>query len=170
MTDPNTVSARVAQLAEEFIDRQRRGERPSLAEYVGRHPELAGEIRQVFPAMAMIENLALNDASLTGDTPAIPFTPEARFCSDLATTGSSERLATAAWGSCTRPSRSRSAATWRSRSSAAPAPRPQPAPAFRAEARAAARLHHTNIVPVFGVGEHDGTPSYAMQFIAGPGP
>lgn len=38
---------------------------------------------------------------------------------------------------------------------------------FRREARAAAQLHHTNIVPVFGVGEHDGTHYYAMQFIQG---
>ena len=38
---------------------------------------------------------------------------------------------------------------------------------FRREAQAAARLHHTNIVPVFGVGEADGRHYYAMQFIAG---
>ena len=38
---------------------------------------------------------------------------------------------------------------------------------FRREARAAARLHHTNIVPVFGVGEAEGKHYYAMQFIAG---
>src|SRR5262249_48572576 len=38
---------------------------------------------------------------------------------------------------------------------------------FRREARAAARLHHTNIVPVFGVGEHEGTPYYVMQYIRG---
>jgi eukaryotic-like serine/threonine-protein kinase len=40
---------------------------------------------------------------------------------------------------------------------------------FRREAEAAARLHHTNIVPVFGVGEQDGIPFYAMQFIGGQG-
>jgi hypothetical protein len=40
---------------------------------------------------------------------------------------------------------------------------------FRREARAAARLHHTNIVPVFGVGEDAGTHYYAMQYIQGQG-
>jgi serine/threonine protein kinase len=40
---------------------------------------------------------------------------------------------------------------------------------FEREAKAAARLHHTNIVPVFGVGEQDGLPYYAMQFIQGMG-
>src|SRR5262249_54321750 len=40
---------------------------------------------------------------------------------------------------------------------------------FRREAQAAARLHHTNIVPVFGVGENAGTHYYAMQFIHGLG-
>ncbi len=40
---------------------------------------------------------------------------------------------------------------------------------FEREAKAAAKLHHTNIVPVFGVGEHEGLPYYAMQFIQGMG-
>jgi WD40 repeat protein/Tfp pilus assembly protein PilF len=40
---------------------------------------------------------------------------------------------------------------------------------FRREAKAAAQLHHTNIVPVFGVGDQDGVYFYAMQFIRGEG-
>ena len=40
---------------------------------------------------------------------------------------------------------------------------------FEREARSAARLHHTNIVPVFEVGEQDDVCFYAMQFIAGIG-
>src|SRR5262249_47211064 len=38
---------------------------------------------------------------------------------------------------------------------------------FHREARSAAKLHHTNIVPVFGVGEQDGLHYYVMQFIPG---
>lgn len=38
---------------------------------------------------------------------------------------------------------------------------------FHNEARAAAQLHHPNIVPVFAVGEERGVHYYAMQFIAG---
>src|SRR5262249_42151076 len=41
---------------------------------------------------------------------------------------------------------------------------------FQREARAAARMHHTNIVPVYGVGEQDGMFYYVMQFIHGLGP
>ncbi len=40
---------------------------------------------------------------------------------------------------------------------------------FRREARAAARLHHTHIVPVFGIGDHEGLHYYTMQFIRGHG-
>ena len=40
---------------------------------------------------------------------------------------------------------------------------------FRREARAAARLHHTNIAPVYGVGEENGLHYYAMQYIQGLG-
>ncbi len=112
MSDPNSVSARVAELAEEFIDRQRLGERPSLREYIERHPDLAEEIRQVFPAMAMMEHLALDDETPGGDAAACASAPRCRSWSSLATTGSSARSGTVEWGSSTRPSRSRWAATW----------------------------------------------------------
>jgi serine/threonine protein kinase len=39
---------------------------------------------------------------------------------------------------------------------------------FRREAEAAARLHHTNIVPVYATGEYEGTHFYAMELIEGP--
>ena len=38
---------------------------------------------------------------------------------------------------------------------------------FKREARAAARLHHTNIVPIYGVGEQAGLHYFVMQFIVG---
>ena len=41
-------------LAEEFADRFRR-ERPTLEEYTDRYPELAEEIRELFPAMVKVE-------------------------------------------------------------------------------------------------------------------
>jgi serine/threonine protein kinase len=41
-------------------------------------------------------------------------------------------------------------------------------PRFRREAEAAARLHHTNIVPVYATGEQDGVHFYAMELIDGP--
>ena len=40
---------------------------------------------------------------------------------------------------------------------------------FQREAQTAARLHHTNIVPVFGVGEHGGFHYIVMQLIDGAG-
>src|SRR5262249_14520586 len=38
---------------------------------------------------------------------------------------------------------------------------------FQREAKAAAQLHHTNIVPIYGAGEENGLHYYVMQFIQG---
>jgi len=40
---------------------------------------------------------------------------------------------------------------------------------FKKEARAAAKLHHTNIVPVYAQGEHEGHYYYAMELVDGKG-
>src|SRR4051812_46201700 len=44
-------------LAAEFTERLRKGERPSMEEYAVRCPELADKIRDLFPAVLMMENL-----------------------------------------------------------------------------------------------------------------
>src|SRR5215468_1287501 len=45
---------------------------------------------------------------------------------------------------------------------------PKAVPRFRREAEAAAKLHHTNIVPVYATGDENGTHFYAMELIEGP--
>jgi hypothetical protein len=52
-SDRNPVEA----LADEFLRRQRGGERPTLEEYCRRHPELADEIREVFPVLIRMEDV-----------------------------------------------------------------------------------------------------------------
>ena len=48
---------RFDELAEEFAQRYRRGERPGLQEYIDRLPEMAAEIRETFPALVEVERV-----------------------------------------------------------------------------------------------------------------
>ncbi|HEV8606237.1 MAG TPA: serine/threonine-protein kinase [Tepidisphaeraceae bacterium] len=50
----------LAELADEFARAYRRGEHPSVEEYAGRHPDLALEIRELFPGMLLMEQSGLN--------------------------------------------------------------------------------------------------------------
>ena len=54
--------SRFDELADEFAERYRRGERPSLQEYIDRLPEMADEIREMFPALVEVE-LAKGDGA-----------------------------------------------------------------------------------------------------------
>jgi prepilin-type processing-associated H-X9-DG protein len=51
----------LARLADEFAARYRRGERPSLTEYVERYPHLAADICEVFPALVEVEQVKEED-------------------------------------------------------------------------------------------------------------
>src|SRR5262249_29425055 len=57
-------------LAEDFLDRKRRAERPTLQRYVERRPELAEEIRDLFPALLMMEDLGESSGGTTGSLAA----------------------------------------------------------------------------------------------------
>jgi hypothetical protein len=66
----------VESLVEEFLDRQQRGEHPTIEEYEARHPELAEELRVLLEAVAVVQDLkpSSRDAtgSLDGPAPEIP--------------------------------------------------------------------------------------------------
>jgi WD40 repeat protein/serine/threonine protein kinase len=170
MSTSESRSGVVLELAEEFLERYRQGQRPSLKEYIDRHPELAAEIKDVFPAMALMENIALADESLAGgETPPGGQPPpeslqqlgDYRILREVGRGGmgivyEAEQVSLGRHVALkVLPRKMLVDATQKRR--------------FEREAKAAAKLHHTNIVPVFGVGEHDGLPYYVMQFIQGLG-
>src|SRR5262245_61946364 len=56
MAEPSEQDT-IERLVEEFLRRYRRGERPLLTEYAEKHPEHAQEIRELFPALVVLERL-----------------------------------------------------------------------------------------------------------------
>src|SRR5947209_7736835 len=56
----------VERLADEFLDRFRRGERPALTEYTDQYPQWAERIRKVFPALVLMEGIRPQTSEATG--------------------------------------------------------------------------------------------------------
>jgi serine/threonine protein kinase/WD40 repeat protein len=159
----------VDQLAEEFAERYRRGERPSLAEYVEKYPKYADAIRELFPALVVMEQLK-PDGDATGACEGPPAPAEGRAPERL---GDYRILREVGRGGMGVVYEAEQVSLGRHVALKVLPPQallnPTYLERFRREAKAAARLHHTNIVPVFGVGEEDGVHFYAMQFIRGEG-
>src|SRR5438477_5001462 len=56
----------VEALVEEFLDRQQRGEHPTIKEYEAQHPELAEELRELLEAVAVVRDLKPSSQDATG--------------------------------------------------------------------------------------------------------
>jgi serine/threonine protein kinase/WD40 repeat protein/Flp pilus assembly protein TadD len=169
---PETSSDRnpLDELAEEFVARYRRGERPALSEYTDKHPSLAGEIRELFPALLMMEDIRPRHDDATVAEPGTSLLAESK---NLERLGDYRILREAGRGGMGIVYEAEQESLGRHVALKVLPGRtlldPQRLSRFRREAKAAARLHHTNIVPVFGVGEDAGLHYYVMQFIAGQG-
>src|SRR5262252_5584284 len=79
MSEPVSSSLSVEALAEEFLERQRQGQRPTVAEYVERYPHLADEIQAFFPTLGLIEAFKPRSGEQTGSeaASAVPEEPSA---------------------------------------------------------------------------------------------
>jgi serine/threonine protein kinase/WD40 repeat protein len=149
-------------VAESFLERYRAGERPSVTEYAERYPELAEQIRDLLPALVALEKAG---PKLEEPRPPAPPLPERlggyRILRKIGHGGmgvvyEAEQEALGRHVALkVLPFTQHLEQTFRER--------------FQREAQAAARLHHRNIVPVFGAGEQDGLHYYVMQYIQGRG-
>ncbi len=156
----------IDQLAEEFAARYRRGERPPLQEYIEKYPELADDIRRLFPTLVEMEQIKEQCAEAA--SPALVQSPALRQVGDYRVLREVGRggMGGVVYEAEQVPLGRRVALKVLPPHIASDYPTLE---RFRREARSAAKLHHTNIVPVFDVGRDGDTFYYAMQFIQGQG-
>ena len=170
MSESGSTGDGLGPVIESFLARCRRGERPSVDEYAARHPALAGRIRELLAVLVAIERV--------GDPPGAggevhPFATAAppRAADLPERLGDYRILRLIGQGGMGVVYEARRELLQSRVALKVMQPRFRGDDSylrrFRTEARSAAGLHHTNIVPVFDFGEHDGVCYYAMQYIAG---
>lgn len=155
-------------VAEEFATRHRQGEHPSVAEYVQRYPHLAEQLQELLPAVAAMERLRRHketvQAATSGGGLASRVPPRHRL-GDCRIVREIGRGGMGVVYEAIQETLDRRVALKVLPPGMVASQRAQQR--FEREARTAARLHHTNIVPVFGVGQEDGIAYYVMQYIEG---
>ena len=162
MTENSDDRHPVDVLAEEFIQKIQTGIDTSIDEFVRSNPELESEIRAVFPAV-----LAMEKAK------PLPVADMLLDASHLETLGGFRVLREVGRGGMGVVFEAEEVALGR-RVALKVLPRSallskRRLDRFKREAGTAANLHHTNIVPVYSVGEDQGLHFYAMQLIDGVG-
>ena len=151
-------------LASDFIARYRDGDRPTVEEYANRHPELGDSIRRMFPLVASMERVKLNEqVEASGGA-----TMAGRSISQLGDYRIIREIGRGGMGivfEAHQESLDRVVAI-----KVLPKQNlldDEALARFRTEATTAAAMHHTNIVPIYGTGESDGSHYLVMQLVDG---
>ncbi len=152
-------------LGEEFLARRRRGEDPDINDYIAQHPEFADQISELFPAMIAMERLKATKNDTADERPIqlrvdrLERLGDYRIIREIGHGGMGivyeaeqqslhRRVAVKVF-----PKQAIGDSKQLKR--------------FQREAETAGGLHHTNIVPVFGVGQQDGLHYFVMQYLEG---
>ncbi|MEM8732667.1 MAG: serine/threonine-protein kinase [Planctomycetota bacterium] len=165
MADDADEFGETERLAAEFSEAMQSGDEPSVEDYVAKHPGGGPELRELLLTIQAMDQLkqqkGLSQPLASEDMGAIPRLGDFRIVREIGRGGMGVVY------EAIQESLGRTVAVkvlpkqhlGKSNSLAR----------FQQEAKTAARLHHTNIVPVLGVGEDDGCHYYVMQFVRGVG-
>lgn len=155
-------------LSERFVEDFRAGRRPSVDEYAERFPEFAEEIRELFPALLLLEKGGTREAlsSLSQGASRQGFAISGlerlknyRIVREIGRGGMG--VVYEAWDETLERTVALKAMK------IFPGEEEQTIKRFQREAKTAARLHHTNIVPVFDSDVLDDKFFYVMQLVDG---
>jgi eukaryotic-like serine/threonine-protein kinase len=162
--DPRRVRSRVQieVLASEYAEKARQGQNPSIESYVERYPELASEIRELFPMVAALEQWKSDRENevLRAQLPdqfKLKQLGDCRLVREIGRGGMGV-VFEAVEGSIERPVAVK-LLPWRISMV------PHRQERFEREAQTIAKLRHANIVPIFRFGRHDDYAYYVMQYV-----
>jgi len=152
-------------VAADFTRRIRAYERPTIEEYVQRHPQIADLLRTLLPTIAAVEGAKSRTGNTSGGRATLRKMPERL--------GDFRLLREIGSGGMGVVYEARQESLERNVAVKVLPPQvlndERSVGRFEQEARLAAQLHHTNIVPIFGVGCDEGLHYYVMQLIDGQG-
>jgi serine/threonine protein kinase/tetratricopeptide (TPR) repeat protein len=165
------IESLVAEAADRFTDEIKQGRAPSIDEYAAQYPDIAPIIRQVFPALAVLDAGPASQAALSASPPPVTGEGLGEGAPAVGLLGDFHILREVGRGGMGVVYEAEQISLGRRVAIkvlpfAAMLDRQQLA-RFKNEARAAATLDHPNIVAIYSVGCERGVHYYAMQLIEG---
>lgn len=157
-------------VAEEFLEQLRAGKSPQIADFIAKYPLLKTQIDELFPTLLMMEDVGQGSAANQLGNPLYACDAQMLAGTQLGDYRLIREIGRGGMGVVFEAHQQslgrRVALKVMSESLLRNSSR---VTRFERKSRAAACLHHSNIVPVFGVGEVDGKHFYTMQYIDGCG-
>ncbi|TWU39779.1 serine/threonine protein kinase [Novipirellula artificiosorum] len=162
--NPNRSPPRIESLAERFIEQLHDDESPTIEGYAGEYPALADEIRELFPTILNMETLRRHKSSGR----PIPGHHAERMPDSLGDFRIIREIGRGGMGIVYEAEQ----LSLRRHVALKVLPRGYfnnrvRRDRFQREAQIVGRLHHTNIVPVHGIGSDEGYDFFVMQYIDG---
>ncbi|MBI4585127.1 MAG: VCBS repeat-containing protein [Planctomycetes bacterium] len=170
----DTLDPRLETIVESMLERLRRGETPSIAEYAAAYPDLAAKIERLFPKILLLEKMQSENTNTSESTTppgiASPISAKESALSRIGEFRIAREIGRGGMGivyAAEQESLKRGVALKVLSSRFRIDKRLEER--FQREAQIAAKLQHPNIIPIYGFGEEDGIYYYAMQLVKGEG-